>query len=116
MRINDMGLYKAWKRMPEMRHEFRWKRTVVVDTAAQRRRVLKDLPIVEMGVYKALVLIGSKFDYTDEEKLKVDAEKLNRILKIQELREKGVSVKAIAEEVGYTVMTVRKKIKELAES
>lgn len=104
MRINDMGLYKAWKRMPEMRHEFRWKRTVVVDTAAQRRKVLGALPIKEMGVYKSWVNLAGERTQCDVKRNR--AERRDVALKVIEMRSSGMSTAEISWKIGIKASTL----------
>lgn len=104
MPIDEMGLYKAWKRIPEMRHEFRWKRTVLVDTAAQRRKVLGAFPIKEMGVYKLWArLAGERSDY---ECHRSRPQRRDVALKTIEMQSNGMSIVEISEKTGIKAGTL----------
>lgn len=110
MPINEMGLYKAWKRMPEMHHEFRWKRTVVVDTAAQRRKVLGAFPIKEMGVYKIWArLAGERSQY---DKQRNGSKRREIALKTIEMQSGGMSVIEISKKTGIKVSTLYHYVSE----
>ena len=101
MRINDMGLYRLYRRIPDVKHEFRWKAPARPLTERERRiEVLARFPINEMGIY----LMLKDFEKKSRMQKKAEQEEMRR------LQAEGLSIMKIADILNCDPKLVQRRL------
>ena len=99
MRINDMGIYRLYRRLPDVKHEFRWKYTPPKADRERIRDSLKEFPIEEMGCYLALENFNRKHNNGNNQNA-LAGNMLKTALLIQEMRMQGYTYDVISQKTG----------------
>ena len=94
--INEMGLYKVYRRLPTCDHRFRWigrAMTAEERFEADRKEKLLNRSINEMGIYAALKNYGKKWAYEQRQ--------------IRQMRGAGATIEQIALEMETSEKVIR---------